>query len=42
MKTHLIVIFLLAATPAMADGSSKGYGMGGWFETYDPIVSRYN
>jgi len=34
-------IVLLFVAPAMA-GSSAGYGQGGWFEQFDPIVARYN
>jgi hypothetical protein len=33
--------FALSAAPASA-GSSAGYGMGGWFTRYDPIVAKYN
>jgi hypothetical protein len=32
---------LLIAMPALA-ASSAGYGKGGWFEKFDPIVARYN
>jgi hypothetical protein len=35
-------IALLAATTAMADGSSAGYGMGGRFARFDPVVQQYN
>ena len=41
-KIFLSALFLLAATPAMAEGSNKGYGMGGWFERFDPVVAQYN
>lgn len=34
-------IFVSAATPAMA-ASSAGYGNGGMFAQFDPIVNRYN
>jgi hypothetical protein len=42
MKVYLSAIFLLAATPAVAAGSSAGYGMGGQFTRFDPVVSQYN
>jgi predicted amidophosphoribosyltransferase len=29
-------------TSAMAAGSSAGYGMGGQFSRFDPVVSQYN
>ncbi len=32
---------LLLSTPAMA-GTSAGYGMGGRFARFDPVVSQYN
>jgi hypothetical protein len=41
MKTQLGAIFLLVSTPAMA-ASSAGYGMGGQFAQFDPIVNRHN
>lgn len=41
MKTYLAAIFLLISTPAMA-ASSAGYGMGGQFVRFDPVVSQYN
>jgi hypothetical protein len=31
----------LFAAPVLA-ASSAGYGKGGWFEKFDPIVARYN
>jgi hypothetical protein len=37
----LTAIFMLTSAPARA-GSSTGYGYGGRFATYDPIVARYN
>jgi hypothetical protein len=38
----VVIVSLCASTSAMAEGSSQGYGMGGWFEQFDPVVSRYN
>ena len=34
-------LFCLSTT-ALAEGSSKGYGMGGWFEKFDPVIEKYN
>lgn len=31
-----------SSLPAAAEGSSAGYGMGGEFRTFDPIVEQYN
>jgi len=28
----VVIVSLCASTAAMAEGSSQGYGMGGWFE----------
>ncbi len=41
-KIFLTALFLLAATPAMAEGSSRPYAMGGWFDQFDPVVAQYN
>jgi predicted amidophosphoribosyltransferase len=30
------------STPATAAGTSAGYGMGGQFSRFDPVVSQYN
>lgn len=38
----ITAMLTLAAAPAGATGSSAGYGMGGRFMRYDPIVARYN
>jgi hypothetical protein len=37
----LILTLLLCSTPAMA-GSSAGYGMGGQFSRFDPVVRQFN
>src|SRR5437764_11547089 len=38
-----VIVFLFGvSTTALAEGSSKGYGMGGWFEQFDPVVRQYN
>jgi hypothetical protein len=41
MKIPATIFFLLASSAAMADGSSAGYGMGG-FEGFDSKVAEYN
>ena len=41
MRTFISAIFLLASTSVMA-GSSAGYGMGGQFARFDPVVNQYN
>jgi len=40
--TAVALLCLTVSTAAMAEGSSRGYGMGGWFERFDPVVARYN
>ncbi|MGA8614975.1 MAG: hypothetical protein WB760_25525 [Xanthobacteraceae bacterium] len=42
MSAALALIVVLASTSAMAAGSSAGYGGGGRFERFDPIVEQYN
>ncbi|MGB0085066.1 MAG: hypothetical protein WBP94_06800 [Rhodomicrobiaceae bacterium] len=42
MKMLISAILLLVATPALAAGSSAGYGMGGQFSRFDPVVAQYN
>jgi hypothetical protein len=41
MKAFIGVIFLLVASSAMA-GTSAGYGMGGQFSRFDPVVAEAN
>jgi hypothetical protein len=41
MKFLATIIFLLTSTAAMAEGSSAGWGMGG-FEGFDAKVAEYN
>jgi hypothetical protein len=41
MKKTLVLMLLLSSSPAMA-GSSAGYGMGGQFSRFDPVVKQYN
>lgn len=41
MKVFLSSVFLLISSAAMA-GSSAGYGMGGQFVRFDPVVTQYN
>lgn len=41
MRTGLSVILLLISTSAMA-GTSAGYGMGGRFARFDPVVAQHN
>jgi hypothetical protein len=42
MKNFVSAILLMASTSAMAAGSSAGYGMGGQFVRFDPVVAQYN
>jgi hypothetical protein len=41
MKSLVTAALLLFSTSAMA-GSNAGYGMGGQFTRFDPVVSEYN
>jgi len=41
MGRAIAAALLLLSTPAMA-GTSAGYGMGGRFARFDPVVSQYN
>ncbi len=41
MRIPALVLFLALSTSALA-GSSAGYGNGGWFDRFDPIVRQYN
>lgn len=41
MKTFAFLAFLLASSSAMA-GTSAGYGMGGQFTRFDPVVAEHN
>ena len=36
------MILLVFTAQAWGAGSSKGYGYGGWFERFDPVVAQYN
>ncbi len=38
----LLIIALGVASAALADGSSKGYGAGGRFARYYPVIRKYN
>jgi hypothetical protein len=42
MRIRLAAILLLVTTPVLAEGSSAGYGGGGWYEQFHPIVEQYN
>ena len=42
MRAILAAILTLVATAALADGSSLGYGGGGRFARFDPVVQQYN
>ena len=42
MRTRIAAALLLLSTSGMAAGSSSGYGMGGQFKNFDPIVVEYN
>ena len=37
-----VIVFFCAATSASAEGSSQGYGLGGNFKRFDPVVAGYN
>ena len=39
---YAICFLLLSIAPAAAAGTSQGYGQGGLFERYDPVVAQYN
>jgi hypothetical protein len=41
MKHWLIAVLLLVSAPAIA-GTSAGYGMGGQFTRFDPVVNQHN
>jgi hypothetical protein len=41
MRNFIAAALLLFSTSAMA-GSSAGYGMGGQFSRFDPVISQYN
>jgi hypothetical protein len=42
MKLRIAAAALLVSTSAIAAGSSSGYGNGGWFAEFDPVVRQYN
>ena len=44
MTVRIVFAMLLAMLPAgaMAEGSNAGYGMGGNFSRFDPVVAQYN
>ena len=42
MKYFAAIGLALLPWPAMAIGSSQGYGMGGQFARFDPVVAEYN
>ena len=44
MRTLFTIIVSLSgiSSAALAEGSSQGYGMGGWFERFNPVVQQYN
>ena len=41
MKVIIALAVMLIAAPAIA-GTSAGYGMGGQFARFDPVVAQYN
>ncbi|HLZ01920.1 MAG TPA: hypothetical protein VKR55_07175 [Bradyrhizobium sp.] len=41
-KIVALLWMLLIASPAMADGSSVPFAMGGRFSRFDPVVAQYN
>jgi hypothetical protein len=42
MKYFAALMLALLSSSAMAAGSSQGYGMGGQFARFDPVVAEYN
>jgi hypothetical protein len=42
MKFVIGALLIMFTTSAMAAGSSAGYGMGGKFTRFDPVVAEYN
>jgi hypothetical protein len=38
----VVCLSLLLASSAAIAGTSQGYGNGGWFARYDPIVAQHN
>jgi hypothetical protein len=42
MLRLVVLVALMAATSAMAEGSSAGYEKGGPFDRFDPVVMQYN
>jgi hypothetical protein len=42
MATRLAICLLLLSTTVGIAGTSEGYGFGGPFAVYDPIVARHN
>ncbi|HEX8663223.1 MAG TPA: hypothetical protein VF744_04260 [Beijerinckiaceae bacterium] len=43
-RRSILSVFLpvLLASPAAQAGTSQGYGNGGWFERYDPVIAQHN
>ena len=42
MRSLVSAVFLFVSTAAVAAGTSVGYGGGGTFNRFDPIVRQYN
>ena len=44
MRVRIVIAALLALMPAcaMAEGSNAGFGMGGNYSRFDPVVAQYN
>lgn len=42
MRHWLTILFVLASASAVAAGSSAGYGQGGPYAVFEPIVQQYN
>jgi hypothetical protein len=42
MKYFIGALLLVVSSSALAAGSSAGYGMGGQFVRFDPVVAEYN
>ena len=42
MRTAMAALLALMPAGAMAEGSNAGFGMGGQYRRFDPVVAQYN
>ena len=42
MRTVIVALLALLPACAMAEGSNAGFGMGGNYSRFDPVVAQYN